>query len=311
MTDPIAILNGRVVPATEASIAVADIGFVHGAAVAEMVRTFQSRLFRLENHLDRLDRGVTALGISDPPARQRVDDAIRQVAAHNAGLLPDGHDLGVIVFVTAGMNLTYLGATAAAKAPSSTWGVHSFPLPFELWEQPMRTGRRLVVAEQRAIPPECLDPTIKWRSRAHWFLMDRAVRQTDPQAAAIAVDRNGFLTETSSANLLVVRDGGILTPRAETTLDGVSRRVAGELAAECGLRWEWANLTPDDLAAADEAFLASTPYCLMPVASIDGRPVGSAGDRPVFERLMSAWNELVGIDIIEQIRVGALERRGA
>ncbi|GAB4141471.1 MAG: aminotransferase class IV [Planctomycetaceae bacterium] len=305
---PIALISGNVVPADRAGISVADTGFVHGAAVAEMIRTFQHRPFHVSAHLDRLWAGIEALRILAPPSGETLQNAITQVVEHNARLIPAHHDLGIIVFVTAGLNRTYLDPVAATSVPKCTWGVHSFPLPFELWSRKMDEGQQLVVPPTEAIPVTSLNPQMKWRSRVHWFLADQWVRENHPGAAAVLCDAAGFLTETSTANLMVVKDGQLLTPRKETTLNGISRNTTLELAEQIGIRWDWADLTPEDVLHADEVLVTSTPYCLMPVTTLNGNRIGNTANREFFKRLVAAWNDLVGLDIIQQIRTGASER---
>lgn len=311
MSKPIAILNGRVVPVSHATLSVFDTGFVHGAAVGDMIRTFGHKPFRLDDHLDRLRRGIAALGIDGgiAPRDRDLREAVDQVVKHNAGLIPVDHDLGVIAFVTAGLNPTYLGAAGFDAAARCTWGVHTFPLPFELWAAKMQAGQRLVIPAARHVPAECLDGTIKWRSRAHWFLADREARRSDPQAAALLLDFDGHITETGTANFFAVKNGRILTPRPDNTLDGVSGRVVFELAEQLGISCEYADLTPEDALAADECFTSSTTYCLMPVATIDGHPIGNAVPGNVYRNLMQAWNNLVGVNIIRQILTGADDRQ--
>ncbi|MEO1998876.1 MAG: aminotransferase class IV [Planctomycetaceae bacterium] len=282
-----------------------------GAAVTEMVRTFLHRPFRLDEHLDRLMRGVHSAGFPqgiDPHAlREQVLDVIR----HNAVLLPAHEDLGVVVFVTAGKNLTYLGAAGRAVARQPTQCVHSFPLPCELWASKMTAGQHLVVPSVRQIPAESMDPRIKSRSRMHWYLADQQARLVDEQAAALVVDRNGNIAETSTGNVFVVKGRVLQTPSPHLALDGVSQQVVKELAAQVGLGYRCCALHPVDVLNADEVFTSSTPYCVMPVTRFNGQPIGSGRSGPVFASIVGAWNNLVGLDIIGQIEMVAAARQAA
>ena len=270
-----------------------------GQQWGDMIRTFRHRPFRLGEHLERLQLGVDALRIAAAPSRTEWEAAVEQVVSHNTGLIPTDSDLGIIVFATAGWNATYLAGDA--ERPACTWGVHTFPLPFASWAEKMRKGQRLIVPKGQAIPPICIDPTIKWRSRLHWYLADVEARQSDAQASAVLVDANGHLTETSSGNLFIVNDGSILTPRQRETLAGVSRSVVFEIAEQLDIPTNYYDLVPLDAKYATEAFTSSTSYGLMPVASINGHKVNGPIPGPVYSRLMEAWNELVGVNIIEQI----------
>lgn len=308
MSEPIAIINGRAAPASQAGISVFDLGFVHGAAVGDMIRTFRHKPFRLDDHLARLRTGIEALEIDGAPTDDEYRDAVREVVQFNAERIPKEHDLGIIIFATPGKNPSYSYVSASFPretgtevAKKCTWGVHSFPLPFGLVSEKMRHGQHLVIPPAKHIPEECLDGRIKWRNRVHWYLADRSARKINPAASALLVDFNGHVTETSTSNFFIVRDGRILTPRPENTLDGISRRVVFELADELGIRCEFTDIAPEDAATAEEAFTSSTSVCLMPVATINGRRIGGETPGPVYRRLMEAWNRLVGLDVVGQI----------
>lgn len=306
-TELIACLNGEFVPASTAGISVADQGFVHGAAVAEMIRTFAWKPFRVADHLERLRAGIEALEIIGAPTETVLQQAIETVLGNNTAFISPQQDLGIILFVTAGMNPTYTGNDSVNTADNSfaetcTWGVHSFPLPFHLWAKKMEQGHHLAVPPQPHLPIDCLNPQMKWRSRVHWFLADRWASRQFPGSAALLCDTDGHITETSSANIFLVQDGCLRTPRAEKTLNGISRRVTLEFAKKLGIPWEWADLCIADLLAADELFLSSTPYGLMPVTRFEGNQIGHVSQFPIFQQLQFAWNDAVGLDIIAQMQ---------
>ena len=310
MSEPIAILNGRFVSISQATLSVFDSGFVHGAAVGDLMRTFHHRVFDLDAHVDRFFRGIDALGIerrvAPRPADVRKD--VLEVVKHNAGLIPADHDLGVVVFATPGANRTYLGAAEYASASRCTWGAHTFPLPFEFWAERVQHGQRLVIPEAKHLPAECLDGRIKWRNRLHWYLADQAARASDAEVSALLLDANGHLTETSGGSFFVVKNGAIRTPKPDNTLDGISRRIVCELAEKLRIPCEFADLTREEALSADECWTASTTYCLMPVAAIDGSAIGGAIPGPVFTRLAEVWNKRAGLNIIHQIVSGAADR---
>ena len=308
MTEPLASLNGRTLPLSEAAISLFDLGFVQGATVTEMIRTFHHRPFRLEDHLRRLQFSLDAVGFPNPPNLEEVPETIDALLAHNASLIPPSHDLGVNVFVTAGLQSSYLAPTERDQAGRPTVGVHTWPLPFELWADRYDTGQHLLVPPTRQIPARCLDPRIKMRSRLHWNLADRQAQQVDADARAILLDDDGCLTETATANFFIILNDEIRTPSPEKTLGGISRDVVAQLAPQVGCRAVHADITPDDVASADEAFTSSSPYCLLPVTRFNGRAVGSGRPGPICANLMGAWNRLAGLDIIDQARTAARHR---
>ena len=304
MTEPIAYLNGDYVPISKAALSVFDLGVVAGATVTEMIRTFRHVPFRLTDHLDRLQESLNAVSIASPVSREDLEAICQKVILENARLIPASHDLGLIVFLTTGQNLTYLGRSEIKRARTPSLCVHTFPLPFELWASQYETGLHLVTTSIRSIPDNVIPSNIKHRSRLHWHLADLEAKQRDSCAMAILTDQEGFLTETATGNICVVEGSTILTP-ASQVLHGVSRAVVTELAASLGLSMGSTRLLPVDLARATEAFLTSTPHCMLPVTKFNGQPVGNGTAGPTFQRLVAAWSDLVGVDIIGQMKSGS------
>jgi branched-chain amino acid aminotransferase len=306
--EPIAWLNGHFIPASQAKLPVTDLGLVHGASVTEMTRSFQQAWYRLDDHLRRLETSLKTTGWSIPYALPELSIIGEKLLAHNARLLPPGHELGLIQFVTAGQNLTYLGAARREECRQPTVCCHTFALPCELWAEKYGLGQHLLIPNIRQIPSECLSPAMKHRSRLHWLLADAQVRERDPQGTAILLDAKGDLTETSAGNFFLVKDHTILTPRPKSILGGISRYVVFLLAEELGIPVAVADIQPLEVRRASEAFTSSTPYCLLPVTRFEGQPVGSGQPGPIFQRLLQAWGQKVGCDIAAQMQQIAAER---
>ena len=307
MTEPIAYLNGQFVPISRASLSVFDLGIVAGSSVTEMTRTFRHVPFRLNEHLDRLEQSLKLVRIDPRVSRDELVSICERVVSENHKLIPADHDLGLIVFVTAGQNLTYLGLSELSRARTPSVCVHTFPLPFELWAERYETGLHLVTTSIGSLPDDVIDSRIKHRSRMHWHLADIQAKKVDPSAMAVLIDQDGFLTETATGNICVVEGATIVTP-SQHVLHGISREVVADLATSLGLSFATARVTPDDLARASEVFLTSTPNCMLPVTRFNNNPIGQGGPGPVFQRLISAWSKLVGLDIIGQMRDGARSR---
>lgn len=301
VAEPLAYLNGRMIPAAEASLPVFDAGVALGAAVTEISRTFHHQPFRLADHLDRLFRSLRYAHLEITLSPEELTAITLDLVAHNAQLLSEGEDLGINHFVTAGEVRSYAHLIGRPLRTTPTVAILTFPLPFGLYADRMRTGIHLVTPSVRQIPPECLDPRLKCRSRMHYYLADREAQQVDPAASALLLDLAGRVTETSTANFLMVERGTIVSPPAAHTLAGISRQTVIELAAQLGIPFVERELALSDVLNADEAFLTSTPYCLMPVSRINGQVIGNGKPGPIFRRLLEAWSRLVGLDIMEQI----------
>mgnify|MGYP002628135899 CR=1 FL=1 len=310
MTEPIAFLNGQIVPFSQAAVPVTDLAVVAGASVTEMIRTFGHVPFRLSDHLDRLAASVELCGFPTQIDRGQIEDAISQIVGHNAPLIPKTHDLGIIIFVSAGQNLTYLGAAGREAASQGTVCVHSFALPFELWAEKQSTGQHLASVEVLPLPNESVPPQAKHRNRLHWFRADKEARSRFPTASSLLATADGHITETAAGNFYLIKDRTIFTPQRQLVLGGISQRVLRELASKLGLTWQESAITFDDLAEANEAMTSSTTCCLLPVTRFNDQIIGSGQPGPVFQELVTAWSDLVGVDIVRQAADAAQERCG-
>jgi len=299
MTEPLAFLNGRWIPASQLAVSAVDAGFVLGATVAEQLRTFGGKLFRLDEHLARLEHSLEVVGIEPGMTLREIARAAAELVRRNHSLLAPGDDLGLTIFVTPGIYPAY----AETGAGGPTVAMHTYRLPFRLWAEKYETGQSLVTTPLRQVPSECWPAELKCRSRMHYYLADRHAARVEPGARALLLDRDGRVIEASTANVLICRaDEGLLSPPAARILPGISLAVVGELARDLAIPKAERELTPDDLAAADEALLSSTPFCLLPVTRFDGREIGGGRPGPVFAKLLRAWAERVGLDPAEQAR---------
>ena len=308
MTEPLVYLNGRLVPASQAHLAIFDAGIVLGATVTEMTRTFRHRLYRLEDHLDRLFRSLRYTRMDIGLTKQQLADVSRELVAHNEQLVAADDELGLIHFVTAGEYPTYAGSSGRAARTTPTVCAHTFPMPFELWAKKMQDGVHLVTPSIRHVPPQCYDPKMKYRSRMHYYLADHEARLVDPDATALLLDLDGNVTETSGANFLIVERDRIVSPTLRNILPGISRATVIELAGKLGIPFEERDIQVYSVINADEAVLASTPYCLMPATKINGVPIGDGRPGPLFRRLIEVWSRDVGLDVVQQILDGARRR---
>jgi branched-subunit amino acid aminotransferase/4-amino-4-deoxychorismate lyase len=308
MPEPLVFLNGNLVPASQAHLAIFDAGIVLGATVTEMTRTFRHEPYRLDDHLDRLFRSLKYTRMDIGMTKAELAAASRELVAHNAKLVDREDELGLIHFVTAGEFPTYAGSAGRPARTTPTVCAHTFPMPFELWAPKLDTGAHLVTPSIRHVPPQCYDPKMKYRSRMHYYLADKEAQLVDPEASALLLDLAGNVTETSGANFLIVDRGTIVSPTLVNTLPGISRATVIELAEKLGIPFVERDIQVHSVMNADEAFTASTPYCLLPVTRINGVPIGDGRPGPVWRRLLAAWSDVVGVDIERQIREGAARR---
>jgi branched-subunit amino acid aminotransferase/4-amino-4-deoxychorismate lyase len=300
MKEPQAFLNGRMIPAAELSVPVYDAGFVQGTTVAEQLRTFGGKLFRLDDHLRRLARSLELIGLKTGCSIEQLAAAAEELAAHNHALLPAGHDLGLAILVSPGDYKPF----APAEAPSGPRVMmHTYPLHFALWAAKFERGERLSTVDVWQVPNECWPAELKCRSRMHYYLADRAAHAKEPASRAILQDAGGFVVEASTANVLGYRAAtGLVSPPEEKILPGISMAALFDLARSLDVPTSCRDISPAELAACDEVLLTSTSVCVLPVVAIDGRTIGSGQPGPLYRRLLAAWSEHVGLDIAAQAR---------
>ena len=301
MREPLAYLNGRWIPASAAVVPVGDAGFVLGAAVAEQLRTFGGKLFHLDDHLARLAHSLEIVGLQPGMTHEQLAEVAEELVARNHPLSASGDDLGLSIFLTPGIYPAYAACDKTGTAASPTVCLHTYPLPFHLWAAKYREGQVLVTTDIEQVPPQCWPAELKCRSRMHYYLADKQAAAGDPKARALLTDAQGFVTEASTANLLIYKAAeGLVSPPSAKILPGISLSVVVELARRFDIPWTQRDLTSEVVSSADEVLLTSTPMCLLPVTRMNDRPIGHGKPGAVFGRLLDAWSQMVGVDIVGQ-----------
>jgi len=299
--EPHVYLRGQTVPASQAHIAIYDAAVILGATVTDLARTFRQQPYRLEDHVGRFYRSCRYARIEPQETLEETVGICRELVDRNAALLRPEQELAVVLFISPGEFAVYAGSAGMAGDAPPTFCIHTFPLPFALWKPYFTEGVHVVTPSVRHVPPQCVDPKIKCRSRMHWWLADQETHLVDRRAVSLCLDLDGNVTETSGSNFLIVRDGAVISPSPRSILRGISLETVAELCAETGRPFVERDFQVYDVVNADEAMLATTPYCLAPATRINGLPIGSGMPGPVFGQLMGAWSQRVGVDIVRQI----------
>ncbi len=290
----VAYVNGRIVPESEARVSIHDRGFILGDAVFDTTRTFGHKIFRLEEHLDRLFDSLRYTRIDPGMTRDQLAKLTMQVLGTNLPLLEPEDDYWVTQRVTR-------GSPNGDGGHDPTVIVDCQPLPFLERSRYFRDGLPVRTPSVRRTPPESMSPRAKTHNYLNLVMGDLEVKAADPQAMSILLDLDGNLCEGMGSNIFIVRDGEMATPMDRYVLAGISRSVTFELAASLNLPVHQMDIDLFDAYAADEVFVTSTSWCICPVSTINGSAVGAGRvPGPVTQRLQEAYSELVGIDIVRQ-----------
>ncbi len=302
-SEPLVFIRGRLVPASQANISIYDFGIVLGATVTDLLRTFRQKSYRLEDHVKRFYESCKYARITPPISAEETASITEELVRHNCEVAGPDAELALVYFITPGENFVYAGSAAGCGAkPTPTYCIHSFPMPFHLFRRFFETGLHLVTPSTRHLPPECVDPKIKNRSRLHWWLAEQEAHLVDPGAMPFLLDLQGNLTETSGSNVLLVKNGTVYSPTPRNILLGISRKVVIELCQKLGIPFVERDLQVHDALTADEVFVTTTPYCMAPVTKVNGVTIGDgAAGGPVFNRILQAWSGQVGVDIKAQV----------
>lgn len=291
-------IDGRLVPESEATVSVFDIGRLYGVTLYESVRTFRHEFFRLAEHLQRLECSLAYAGLGGAVARERIVEAFERVLQANVHLTDTDDDLWICVEVTPGLGFPMPLAGNHRSEPTVI--AYTSELPHESYARSYTEGTHAVTSPFRNIPPQCFEQRCKNRSRFPHYLSKLTAQHVDADAFGLLLDIDGFLTEGTGANIFLVHKGTLLTPTTRNILDGISRQTVIELADRLGIPVVEKDLTLYDAYTAEEAFWTTTSYCILPISRIDDRPIGQAYPGPRAKALLDAWSAMIGVDIVAQ-----------
>ena len=291
MAELIAYLSGEYVPESQVRIHPFDRGFMVGDTVFDVERTFNGKIFRLQEHLERLYRSLKYVRIDPGLTLEEMAEATEEVVRRNEPMREPGGDFSVRQFVTRGLG---------GPADSPMVCVMVSPLNFSRYARFYETGAPVVIPKVRSYPSDSLDSKIKHYSRMNFALAQKEAEDVDPDAYAVLLDQQGNISENVGGNFIIVTNGVIQTPSDYSILQGISRMTVIDLARQLDIPVVEEHLQPYDAYNADEAFLVTTSYCILPVATIDKRRVRDEVPGPITKRLLAAWSERAGLDIVDQ-----------
>lgn len=293
----LAYVNGEIVPESKAVISIFDDGFLRGDAAYDSSRTFNGRIFQLEEHVDRLLDSCRYLRLDPGMSRDDLISISVDLVERNVSKFGNGEDVWISQRVARGIT------TKPGYRQGATVVLECSPLPIKERAPFYRDGVPLEVSSVRRVPQWAESSRAKIHARLNLVYANLEVRGRNPQAWAILLDENGHLTEGFGGfgfNIFIVRKGELLTPKEIAILPGISRANVLMLAKQLNIPAREADIDLFDIELADEFFVTSTSLCMCPVASINGlRPKhGAVG--PITRKLMAAYSEFVGMDFVAQ-----------
>ncbi len=271
-------LNGEFVPLEEARVPVLDRGFIFGDGIYEVVPAYGRRPFRWPQHLARLKRSLAAIGIENPHDDAGWTRLVEELIGRH-----EWADQFVYMQVTRGVARRDHAFPAAARPTVFAMTSPLVPPPAELVA---RGVAAITLPDER-----WLHCDIKSISLLGNVLARQAAVQAG--AAECVMFRDGFLTEGSASNIWVARSGTLLgPPRDHLILEGVRYALIQELCANTGIELQERRILREEVLAADELILSSATKEVLPITSLDGRPVGDGRPGPLFARLHAAYQRV-------------------
>lgn len=276
-------VNGRFVSKEEATVSVYDHGFLYGDGIFEGIRCYNGRVFKLEEHVDRLFQSAKTLRLEIPIGRdaviQAIVDTVRKSGLRDAYIRPvvsrGPGDLGI----------------DPRKCPKANFviivdSIQLYP------EEAYRNGLRVITASTRQRPVDVLNPRIKTCNYLN-NIMARLEANLAGVDEALMLTAEGYVAECTADNVFIVKAGRVLTPPAYIgILEGVTRRAVLDLCGALGVAPAEHIITLHDIYTADECFLTGTGAELGPVVQADGRTIGPGRPGPVTMKVLTAFRDL-------------------
>ena len=277
-------LDGKLVDSEQATVSVFDHGLLYGDGVFEGLRAYNGRIFRCQQHLDRLFDSAKHIQLKIPFSAEQLTGAMYETMLANS--IQDGY---LRLVVTRGSG--YLGLS-----PSKT----SRPLVFviadqvELYPRDLyEKGMAVITSSVMRMHPASLSPQIKSLNYLNNILAKIEANNAGVPEA-VMLNHLGYVSEATGDNIFVVKAGRLLTPPIYAgVLPGITRSTVMDLAKECDIPTAELNMTRHDLYVAGECFLTGTAAEVIAVTKIDNRTIGSGQPGPLTRRLHNEFHRLV------------------
>ena len=267
----IVYLNGQYLPIEDAKISVLDRGFTFGDGVYEVIPVYKGHIFRMREHLERLNNSLDEVYIDRPYALEQWQEVLRELIEKNSGK-NTGNDQSLYMQVTRGISERDHAIDIATK---QTVFAMCRPLP----EYDRSAGISAIIEEDIRwkychIKAITLLPSVMLRHKAR-----------DAGATEAILVKDGYITEGAASNVFIVKNGIVKTPPKDgSLLPGITRDLVVELLTESGIPCEELAIKEIELKQADEIWITSSTWEIVPVTRLDNNPVGTGRPGEVWQQ---------------------------
>jgi branched-chain amino acid aminotransferase len=275
-------IDGKFYPKAEAKISVFDHGFLYGDGIFEGIRLYKGCVFRLEEHLERLEMSAKALCLKMPWTRKEISDIVCESCRRNK--LTDGY---IRLVVSRGFGDLGL-SPKNCPTPSIICIADSIKLyPEELYT----TGMKIITAPTRRVSPAALPPMIKSLNYLNNILAKMEAQQHGFHEC-LMLNEQGYVSECTGDNVFLIHKGKLITPASYAgALVGITRQVAIEVAQTLNIPVVETNITRYDVWNADECFLTGTAAEVIPVIEVDARTIGTGKPGPLTAKILTEFRK--------------------
>lgn len=294
IADTILYVNGEYVKKSEAVISVYDSGFQHGDGIYEGIRAYGRRVYRLDEHIKRLYESCYTIGIDVGITQDEMKEIVKELVRKNIEIGIE--HIHMRLQVTRGFKIqTGMHPTLNITQSSIVICVDEKPPIFN------KEGITLVTTWLKRYSPSYMDPKIHCCNQLNQIMAAcEAIRQGADEA--IMLDQNGFVAETNSTNLQLIKDGALVLPTVDSQLPGITRHTIVKIAKEFGMEVQERNVSVSEYYNADEVFICGTVGEIVPVKMIDGKKIGKQTPGPITEKFATEYRKMTetfGVSIDE------------
>lgn len=276
-------IDGNFHDQAEAKISVFDHGLLYGDGVFEGIRFYKDRVFRLEEHIDRLWDSARAIALDIPMSKSELVAATLETIRQN-----DLHDGYVRLIVTRGVGSLGLSPDTCRRPSIIIIAATIALYPEELYHK----GLTMVTCSTRRTPPAALSPRVKSLNYLS-NILGKLEAQNAGAGEGLMLNEQGYVSECTGDNIFIVKKGEISTPHLSSgILAGVTRAVVFELAEKLSIRAVERELIRHDIYTADECFLTGTAAEVIPAVQLDRRLIGHGQPGPITLQLIESFREL-------------------
>jgi branched-chain amino acid aminotransferase len=276
-------LDGNFVEKEDAKVSIFDHGLLYGDGVFEGIRSYNRKVFKLEEHINRLFESADAIRLKVPMTKWDFESKIIETLKINK--LDDAY---IRVVVTRGVGDLGLDPRKCKKPTVFIITDKIVLYPKELYDN----GLPITVAKTRRNHPITVDPRIKSLNYLNNILgrIDAIDAGTEE---ALMLNIDGYITECTGDNIFLVKDNKLYTPPADLgALEGVTQDLVVELAKKRGIETEYKKMLPEELFGADECFLTGTAAEIIPVVKLDDKVIGTGKPGPMYKQLLADFRKV-------------------